>query len=92
LLPPTSTRRGETCWGSGRNLRGARERLRTAAASEGAAEGAPGAAGWVDLDVLLDDLEDRLARIETLCAVAPAAILIRPVAAAVGSRRPCAVA
>ena len=53
------------------NLRGARERLRTAAASEGAAEGAPGAAGWVDLDVLLDDLEDRLARIETLCAVAP---------------------
>ena len=32
---------------------------------------APGAAGWVDLDVLLDDLEDRLARIETLCAVAP---------------------
>ena len=53
------------------NLRGARERRRTAAASAGAAEGAPGAAGWVDLDVLLDDLEDRLARIETLCAVAP---------------------
>ena len=53
------------------NLRGARERLRTAAASEGAAEGAPGAAGWVDLDVLLDDLEDRLARVEGLCAAAP---------------------
>lgn len=53
------------------NLRGARERLRTAAASAGAAHGAPGAAGWVDLDVLLDDLEDRLARVEALCAVAP---------------------
>jgi hypothetical protein len=53
------------------NLRGARERLRKAAASASAAEGAFGAAGWVDLDVLLDDLEDRLARIEALCVVAP---------------------
>lgn len=53
------------------NLRGARERLRTAAASAGAAHGARGAAGRVDLDVLLDGLEHRLARIEALCAVAP---------------------
>lgn len=58
------------------NLRGARERLRTAAASAGAAgmaRGALEAAGWVDLDVLLAGLEDRLARIEALCAVALAA-------------------
>ncbi len=55
------------------NLRGARERLRTAAAaSAGTAQGAPGAAGWVDLDVLLAGLEDRLVRVEDLCAVAPA--------------------
>ena len=54
------------------NLRGARERLQDGrGVRRRAAHGAPGAAGWVDLDVLLDDLEDRLARIEALCAVAP---------------------
>lgn len=62
------------------NLRGARERLATAAATDaaGAATGAAGAAvaiEWIDLPTLLVGVDDRLARIEALCAGLPDAAL-----------------
>lgn len=62
------------------NLRGARERLATAAAT-GATAAATGAAGaavaieWIDLPTLLVGVDDRLARIEALCAGLPDAAL-----------------
>lgn len=62
------------------NLRGARERLATAAVT-GATAAATGAAGaavaieWIDLPTLLVGVDDRLARIEALCAGLPDAAL-----------------
>jgi hypothetical protein len=62
------------------NLRGARERLATAAASAAVAVETPsGPAGpdggteWIDFPTLLVDVDDRLARIEALCAGPPGA-------------------
>ena len=49
------------------NLRGARERLATAAAT--------GATEWIDLPTLLVGVDDRLARIEALCAGPPDAAI-----------------
>ncbi len=59
------------------NLRGARERLQTAATAADRARGALGTAGWVDLDLLLAGLEDRLERVEDLCSSAPGSALRR---------------
>ena len=61
------------------NLRGARERLATAGAAAAAAAGAPSgpaaappgsteAITWIDLPALLTAVDDRLARVEVLCA------------------------
>ena len=55
------------------NLRGARERLATAAAT-GATDPA-GATEWIDLPTLLVGVDDRLARIEALCAGPPDAAI-----------------
>ena len=62
------------------NLRGARERLATAAATArpagaagpagatpGSTLGLTGAADWIDLPALLSAIDDRLARVEALC-------------------------
>jgi hypothetical protein len=57
------------------NLRGARERLATAAATAAAAAGAAGANEWIDLPALLIGVDDRLARIEALCAGPPDAAI-----------------
>lgn len=64
------------------NLRGARERLATAAATDAAgpagstdAAGAAVAIEWIDLPTLLVGVDDRLARIEGLCAGPPDAAL-----------------
>lgn len=57
------------------NLRGARERLATAAAASAAttatAAGPAGTIEWIDLPRLLVGMDDRLARIEALCAGPP---------------------
>ncbi len=45
------------------NLRGARERLATATSAR--------PAGWIDAATLLEEVEDRLARIEPLCEAPP---------------------
>jgi hypothetical protein len=55
------------------NLRGARERLATAATASAA--GPAGATEWIDLPALLACVDDRLARIEALCAGPPAAAI-----------------
>ena len=55
------------------NLRGARERLATAAATDAA--GPAGSTEWIDLPTLLVGVDDRLARIEGLCAGPPDAAL-----------------
>lgn len=67
------------------NLRGARERLATAAAASAATTataagpagttGATGATEWIDLPTLLVGVDDRLARIEALCAGPPDAAI-----------------
>lgn len=60
------------------NLRGARERLATAAAATATATSAAGPAGaneWIDLPALLIGVDDRLARIEALCAGPPDAAI-----------------
>jgi len=54
------------------NLRGARERL-AAAATATTTAGPAGAIEWIDLPTLLVGVDDRLARIEALCAGPPAA-------------------
>lgn len=51
------------------NLRGARERLATATGATAA--GLDAAVDWIDLPTLLAGTDDRLARIEVLCAVPP---------------------
>jgi Domain of unknown function (DUF309) len=56
------------------NLRGARERLATAAAT-GATAGAAVAIEWIDIPTLLIRVDDRLTRIEALCAGLPDAAL-----------------
>lgn len=50
------------------NLRGARDRLVTAAAAGAGPTGPGSAAAWIDLPALLAGIDDRLARIEALCA------------------------
>jgi len=60
------------------NLRGARERLATAAAETATATSAAGPAGaneWIDLPALLIGVDDRLTRIEALCAGPPDAAI-----------------
>jgi hypothetical protein len=60
------------------NLRGARERLATATAATATATSAAGPAGaneWIDLPALLIGVDDRLARIEALCAGPPDAAI-----------------
>ena len=60
------------------NLRGARERLATAAAATATPASAAGPAGaneWIDLPALLIGVDDRLARIEALCAGPPDAAI-----------------
>jgi hypothetical protein len=93
------------------NLRGARERLATAAAttmlagaaaavSPAGASDPVGAAEWIDLPTLLVGVDDRLGRVEALCAVppdaligdAPAAIPPHDVAGPVGRLRGAPVA
>ena len=55
------------------NLRGARERLATA--TPASAAGPAGANEWIDLPALLIGVDDRLARIEALCAGPPDAAI-----------------
>lgn len=57
------------------NLRGAHERLQTAAAAADRARGALGPGGSVDLDLLLAGLEDRLERVDDLCSRSPGSAL-----------------
>ncbi len=60
------------------NLRGARERLATAAATTATATSAASPARaieWIDLPALLIGVDDRLARIEVLCAGSPDAAI-----------------
>jgi len=69
------------------NLRGARERLATAAATDAAAAaaGAAVAIEWIDLPTLLVGVDDRLARIVTLCAGGPPDVALGDAGAAVPS-------
>ena len=56
------------------NLRGARERLATAATAgptANAVAGPDGSTQWIDLRTLLVGVDDRLVRIEALCGVPP---------------------